>query len=62
MLRSLAALNTDSEPRTYIADEALSQGVSGNVSLKVLRSRISLQTVGTLIQAGVGGVTPWCGG
>lgn len=59
------SLQEISSPKGFpadIADEALSQGVSGNVSLKVLGSRISLQTVGTLVQASVGGVTPWCGG
>lgn len=54
----MSALTISSDLGTYIAYEALPQGVSGNVSLEVFGPRIPLQTVGTLVQAGVGGMTP----
>lgn len=59
--RSMRPLN-GSEPharqdaKTYVTDEALAQRVSGYMSLEMLRARISLQTVGTLVKAGVGGM------
>lgn len=53
---SLEQISTPKSLATYVTDEALPKGVSGYVSLEMLRARVSLQTVGTLVKTGVGGM------
>lgn len=53
---SLEQISTPKSLAADVTDEALPERVSGYMSLKMLGARVPLQTVGTLVKAGIGGM------